>query len=49
MKGYPPYIVWLRTGNSRVKEIEKQLRSYQDRIEESVGEGKYGIVEISAA
>jgi len=49
MKGYPPYIVWLRIGNSRVKEIEKVLRSYQDRIEESVGEGKYGIVEISAA
>ena len=46
MLGYPPYIVWLRTGNARVSQIENILRAYQERIEKSVGEGAFGTVEI---
>jgi predicted nuclease of predicted toxin-antitoxin system len=46
MLGYPPHIVWLRTGNTRVSQVENILRSYQERIEKSVGEGTFGIVEI---
>jgi len=49
MWGYPPYIVWLRTGNTRVRQIESILRAYQERIEKSVSEGKYGIVEIKGS
>jgi len=46
MLGYPPYIVWLRTGNARVSHNENILRIYQEVIEKSVGEGKFGIIEI---
>jgi len=46
MRGHPPYIVWLRTGNSRVSQIEASIRLHQDIIEESVHEGKFGIIEI---
>lgn len=46
MLGYPPYIVWLRTGNARVSQIENILRAYQDSVEKSVGEGTFGIIEI---
>jgi len=46
IRGYPPYIVWLRTGNARVSQIEAMLRSHQNSIEKSVSEGKLGIVEI---
>ncbi len=49
MRGYPPYIVWLRTGNARVIQIENIIRSYQDSIEKSVGEGKFGVIEITGS
>jgi len=47
--GYPPHIVWLRTGNTRVRQIENTLRAYQDRIEKVVSEDEYGIVEIKGS
>jgi len=46
VRGFPPYIVWLRTGNARVSEIEAVLRAYQESIEKSVCEGKFGMIEI---
>ncbi len=47
MRGYPPYIVWLRTGNSRVSQIEALIRVHQTDIEESVHKEKFGIIEIA--
>jgi len=47
IRGHPPYIVWFRTGNSRVSQIEASIRLHQTTIEDSVSEGKYGIIEIS--
>jgi len=46
MRGHPPYIVWLRTGNSRVSQIAASIRLYQTDIEEAVREGIFGIIEI---
>lgn len=47
IRGYPPYIVWLRVGNFRVSQIEALIRIHQTDIEESVGAEKIGIIEIS--
>jgi len=46
MRGYPPYVVWLRTGNARVSQIEAMLRFHQKNVEKSVREEKFGIIEI---
>ncbi|MBN4073518.1 DUF5615 family PIN-like protein [Mariprofundus ferrooxydans] len=46
MQGHPPYIVWFRTGNSRVSQIEASIRLHQTTIAASVREGKFGIIEI---
>jgi len=44
--GHPPYVVWIRIGNVRVNNVEKIIRLHQTVIEESVREGKHGIIEL---
>jgi len=46
IRGYPPYVIWLRTGNSRISQIEALIRSHQTDIEESVSAEKIVIIEI---
>jgi len=46
IRGHPPYIVWLRIGNSRVSQLETNIRLHQAIIEEGIREGEIGIIEI---
>ncbi len=45
IKGSPPKIIWLRTGNTTTKNIEKLLRNKQELIEIFLTED-YGCLEI---
>ena len=45
LNGYPPKIIWIRTGNSTTKKIEILLRKQQDLIELFLDED-YGCLEI---
>ena len=45
LRGYPPKIIWIRTGNSTTKKIEILLRKQQDLIEIFLDED-YGCLEI---
>ncbi len=45
IKGFPPKIIWLRTGNTTTKNIEKLLRNKQGLIEIFLTED-YGCLEI---
>ena len=44
---FPPHIIWLRLGNSRVVDIENILIKYQEKICEIIKESKTGIIEIN--
>jgi len=46
MRGFPPYVVWLRIGNTRVVQIEAVLRSHQEYLEKLVRDGNVGMIEI---
>jgi len=45
IKGFPPKIIWLRTGNTTTKNLEHLLRNKQDLIELFLTED-YGCLEI---
>ena len=44
---FPPHIIWLRLGNSRVSVAQDILVKYKDRICIIVQENKTGIIEIA--
>jgi len=46
VKGYPPYLVWIRSGNVRVKENERLLRNNAVRILNVFENQDVGIVQI---
>ncbi|MBF0290485.1 MAG: DUF5615 family PIN-like protein [SAR324 cluster bacterium] len=47
VKGYPPYLVWIRSGNVRVNEIERVIRNNAVRISNTFdAQGEIGIVQI---
>ena len=46
INGFPPYVVWLKSGNSRVAEIENILRKYSIRIREFFENQHLGLIEI---
>ena len=43
---FPPHIIWLRLGNSRVSIAQDVLIKHKDKICLIVGENKIGIIEI---
>ncbi len=45
---FPPHIIWLRLGNSRISVAEEVLIRYKDKICTIVGENQTGIIEIDA-
>jgi len=45
LKGHPPKIIWIRTGNTTTRNLEKLLRNQQDLIELFFTE-EYGCLEI---
>jgi predicted nuclease of predicted toxin-antitoxin system len=47
LKNFPPHIIWLRTGNVRVSEIEQVLRQNYSRIVEIIETGRQGVIEIN--
>lgn len=47
VKGFPPHIIWLRIGNSRLNVTEQALRENYKSIEVFIKENKYGVIEIS--
>lgn len=46
IKGYPPYLIWIRSNNVRVKEVEKIIRDNAIRILNSFEAQKIGIIQI---
>ena len=46
INGFPPYVVWIKSGNSRVAEIENILRKHSIRIREFFENQKLGLIEI---
>lgn len=46
LKGFPPYVVWIKTGNSLVPEIENTLRAHSIRIREFFDSQSIGLIEI---
>ena len=44
---FPPHIIWLRLGNSRVAIVEEVLVEYQDKIGIIMDENSTGIIEIT--
>ena len=49
LRGFPPYVIWLRTGNVKVIEIERILRQNYRNIIEIVAAGKQGVIEINSS
>ena len=47
LKGYPPYIIWLRTGNCKLKVMETMIRKNHLKIQTFIHESKCGIIEIN--
>ncbi len=47
LRNFPPHVIWLRTGNARVSEIEQVLRQNYVRIVEIVESGTQGVIEIN--
>ena len=45
---FPPHVIWLRLGNSRISAAEEVLKKYHDKICTIVEENKVGIIEIDA-
>ena len=46
INGFPPHVVWIKSGNSRVDEIENLLRKHSIRIREFFESHKLGLIEI---
>lgn len=46
LQEFPPHIIWLRTGNAKVVDIERTLRQNYQNIVEIVIAGKRGVIEI---
>jgi len=44
---FPPHIIWLRLGNSRITVAQDVLVKYKDRICVIIQENKTGIIEIA--
>ncbi len=46
IKGYPPYLIWIRSGNVRVADIERVIRENAIRILNSFESQIVGIIQI---
>jgi len=47
LRNFPPHIIWLRTGNTKLAEIERVLRQNHSRIMEIIALGKQGVIEVN--
>lgn len=46
LRGYPPYVVWLRFGNAPTKYIAQKLTSHKNKILKLANDEEIGILEI---
>lgn len=46
INGFPPYVVWIKSGNSRVSEIENILRKHSITIRHFFENKRTGLIEI---
>jgi len=44
--GHPPYLIWIRSGNVRVREIESKLRGKAIEILNLLGKGEVGVIQV---
>ena len=44
--GHPPFLIWIRSGNVRVRDIESKLRSKAIEILNLLGQGEFGIIQV---
>ncbi len=47
LNGYPPHILWLRVGNSKISVAENLLRKHHNMICNTIQENKIGIIELN--
>ena len=47
--GFPPFVVWLRTGNCKLTDMENILRTNSIKIRELISQQQYGVIELSAS
>ena len=45
--GFPPHIIWLRLGNSRIEAVQEVLEKHYEKICEILQENETGIIEIT--
>ena len=45
--GFPPKIIWIRTGNTKTQSIVNILVDYSDEIRTFINDNQYGCFEIS--
>ncbi len=46
LNGFPPFVVWIKTGNSRVSELEALLRAHSISIREFLENKSMGLIEL---
>ena len=46
LNGFPPYVVWIKTGNTRVSDIETLLRTHSISIRELLENKALGLIEL---
>ncbi len=46
LKGFPPYVVWVKSGNTRVSDIERLLRTHSIRLREFLDNESLGLIEL---
>lgn len=46
LNGYPPKIIWIRTGNIKTPELTDILNQYYSEIEKFIHDSEYGCFEI---
>jgi predicted nuclease of predicted toxin-antitoxin system len=44
--GHPPFLIWIRSGYVRVRDIESKLRSKAIEILNLLGQGEFGIIQV---
>lgn len=47
--GFPPFVVWLRTGNCKLTDMENIMRTNSIKIRELILQQQYGVIELFVA
>lgn len=46
LNGFPPFVVWIKSGNTRVSEIENLLRTHSIRLRAFLETKSMGLIEL---